>query len=168
MTDEAHDQFTKDQCIRHGGDGVPAKKSGNDKGGKGGTGTHSECTDAVDGDKDKNKTWSTKPLETFTEEDDATILRMKQENSSWNQIAAALGKVSKSQVQARHKELMQKTGSGTAGAAKDDKQIDKKAKAEENKAKGLQRQAELNGKKGAQKETEAEKACWSRSWWSPC
>lgn len=59
-------------------------------------------------DERKLNKFSTSELETYTAEDDATIVQMKQgEQASWSDILLALGKTSKSQLQAHWKKNLQ-------------------------------------------------------------
>ena len=172
MTDNAREQYEKDECVRKGGNGAPGKQiewkgdknNNNTKANKGGEGGN------------KQHAFSTSAEETFTDADDVIILQMKSESQSWAEILKALGKTSKSQVQARYKELEGKPAPGKTDDNKpDDKsKADKKAKAEKDRAEGLKKQAEAKGdktdkgRKGKGKGKGQEKKVWSESFYYCC
>jgi hypothetical protein len=85
---------------------------------------------------------STRNEETYSAEDNAKIIALKAENKSWQQIADAIGKASKSQISAHWRLNL-----GPNAEAEQKKQAEKAAKAEKNKAEGLGKQAEEGEKK---------------------
>lgn len=108
-----------------------------------------ENTNASKDDKDKANR-SAHDKETYTDEENAKIVDMKNSNASWAAIALAIGKKSKSQIATHYK-------TNLATKSDDDKKMedDKKEKAEKAKAEGLAKQAAL--KKGEeQKKNEAD------------
>ena len=144
MTDKARTEFEKDKCVRNGGTGVLGKQiawqSNSDKNNKA----------QKSGDGDKKNAFSTSAKETFTEQDDVIIMQMKADGDSWAKILEAICKTSKSQVQARFKQLEGKPMPGKPDDKKPDennKKGDKKSKAEKDKADGLKKQAEAKKEK---------------------
>lgn len=163
MTIKAREQIAKDDCIRNGGTGIPAKqigwKDGND--GKDGKDGKKGQSKAENGGK---KTYSTSGEEKYTSEEDLLIKKLKEEGTPWKKILTALGKNSESQLRAHWKTL---EGKPTAAEAADNaeenaQKLDKQAKAEKNKAEGLKKQAEAQAKKdgkGKKNKGQEKKVC---------
>jgi len=89
------------------------------------------------------KNFSSREEETYTAEDDAKIIAMKDEKKSWRDIKEAIGKESESQLKNHYRLHL-----GPNAQEEQKKQAERTAKAEKNKAEGLAKQAEGQGKQG--------------------
>lgn len=89
------------------------------------------------------KNFSNREDETYTAEDDAKIIAMKDEKKTWRDIKEAIGKESESQLKNHYRLHL-----GPNAQEERKKQAERTAKAEKNKAEGLAKQAEGQGKRG--------------------
>lgn len=78
---------------------------------------------------------------TYTAEDDAKIIAMKDEKKTWRDIKEAVGKESESQLKNHYRLYL-----GPNAQEEQKKQAERIAKAEKNQAEGLAKQAEGQGK----------------------
>jgi hypothetical protein len=89
------------------------------------------------------KNFSNRGEETYTAEDDAKIIAMKDEKKTWRDIKEAIGKESESQLKNHYRLYL-----GPNAQEERKKQAERTARAEKNKAEGLAKQAEGQGKQG--------------------
>jgi hypothetical protein len=89
------------------------------------------------------KNFSNREGDTYTAEDDAKIIAMKDEKRTWRDIKEAIGKESESQLKNHYRLYL-----GPNAQEERKKQAERTAKAEKNRAEGLARQAEVQGKQG--------------------